>query len=112
MNAYMYRAALYCEDCIDRIKLELKDSMPDVSDESSFDSDDYPKGPYENGGGEADGPQHCDNCMVFLENPLTAGGYDYVCESVAYFLDYAMQAGVDPSVIREWFNFYNLKVTK
>jgi len=28
-------------------------------------------GPYPDGGGEADAPQHCGGCGVFLENPLT-----------------------------------------
>ena len=75
MEAYAYKAALYCADCADDIKARLTPPVvPD--DESSFDSDDYPKGPYDCGGGEADSPQHCDGCGLFLENPLTNEGAD------------------------------------
>jgi hypothetical protein len=34
--------------------------------ESDYDSDDLPKGPYAQGGGEADTPQHCEGCGQFL----------------------------------------------
>jgi hypothetical protein len=53
----------------------------DTSDESSYDSDEWPKGPYGNGGGESDCPQHCGDCHEFLENPLTPDGYQYVREN-------------------------------
>ncbi len=55
--------------------------VPDISDESSYDSDEWPKGPYGDGGGEADVPQHCGHCKEFLENPLTPEGMAYVRES-------------------------------
>jgi hypothetical protein len=45
------------------------------TDENDYDSDDLPKGPYPNGGGEADTPQYCDGCGILLENPLTQAGY-------------------------------------
>lgn len=115
MNVYAYRAALLCEDCGPQIRNSLTSrgkAPPNPSDESSYDSDDFPKGPYPNGGGESDTPQHCDSCQVFLENPLTDDGYNYVCESVEMFLDDTTQASGNPAVIRQWFNFYNLKVTK
>lgn len=51
-----------------------------VPEEFMYDSDDFPKGPYGDGGGEADTPQHCDHCGVFLENPLTADGIAYVTD--------------------------------
>jgi len=47
-------------------------------DERYWDSNEYPKGPYEYGGGEADYPQHCDGCGLFLENSLTEDGVYYV----------------------------------
>ena len=49
----------------------------DSSDESSYDSGEFPKGPYDNGGGESDCPQHCGACHEFLENPLTSDGLEY-----------------------------------
>lgn len=44
------------------------------------DSERYPQGPYPDGGGEADSPNHCDRCGIFLHNPLTSVGYGYVNE--------------------------------
>jgi len=46
------------------------------------DSDTYPQGPYADGGGESDTPAHCDVCGVFLENPLTPDGVEYVRELI------------------------------
>ena len=86
MNAYMYQAALYCEDCGEAIREQLSKADPgklQPSLEHTYDSDDYPKGPYIDGGGESDWPQHCDSCGTFLENPLTSDGYEYVAEALA-----------------------------
>ena len=57
MNVYIYRANLYCKDCVEAIKRELTEAglaPVDDSDESTYDSDDFPKGPYPNGGAMAD----------------------------------------------------------
>ena len=86
MDVYIFQAALYCERCGEAIceSLTAKGKAPDdPSEERSYDSDDYPKGPYANGGGEADTPQHCDECQLFLENPLTGEGVQYVREAIA-----------------------------
>lgn len=96
-NAYIYRAALYCEGCTDEIKaiLAKQGKVPaEPEDEYSYDSDDYPKGPFENGGGEADTPQHCNRCNCFLENPLTPDGKEWLRGEV---ID-----GIPP----EWAEFY------
>lgn len=87
MLAYVYNADLFCRECGDKIKDELnKEGKAPASpdDEYSFDSGEYPKGPFSNGGGEADYPQHCGNreCQVFLKNPLTSDGYKYVKELI------------------------------
>lgn len=84
MNAYVYQAALHCADCAAKLIAELA-PPPNMQprNESTWDSDDYPKGPYADGGGEADCPQHCDTCGAFLENPLTAEGENYVRELLA-----------------------------
>lgn len=76
MEAYIYNADIYCEDCAETIKATL--TGPDTGD-----SDDYPQGPYPDGGGEADYPQHCGHCGEFLENSLTDNGANYVSEAVA-----------------------------
>lgn len=44
------------------------------------DSDDYPQGPYPDGGGETDTPAHCDGCHMPLGAPLTSDGVAYVLE--------------------------------
>ncbi len=62
--------------------------------ESDYDSDEHPKGPYSDGGGESDSPQHCASCGTFLENPLTDEGVEYVRESGN----------------REWADFYDIEL--
>jgi len=78
MQAYIYQAALLCEECAHDVKQHLQKAY-----DHEWKSDVYPQGPYANGGGEADCPQHCDHCGVFLENPLTSDGMEYVKARVA-----------------------------
>ena len=80
MNTYIYKAALWCESCVPE-RLCDQDAHTWKSG-SLCDSDCTPIGPYGDGGGEADTPQHCDGCEVFLENPLTSDGYDYIDEII------------------------------
>jgi hypothetical protein len=73
MTAYIYQAELLCEPCATNVRVHLdslgkKPANPD--DETTYDSDDYPKGPYPDGGGEADSEQHCGYCQIALENPV------------------------------------------
>ncbi|KKK96517.1 hypothetical protein LCGC14_2661970 [marine sediment metagenome] len=99
MNVYIYAADLYCEDCGDDIRATLLRDGCDFNsdDETTYDSNDFPKGPYPDGGGESDCPQHCgagSNCInalelpddhkigVWLENELTIDGVSYVREAV------------------------------
>lgn len=108
MLTYMYRAALYCPDCAGKIQrnIDLKErgkergSYPVVW---AGDSESYPSGPYENGGGEADTPQHCDACGVFLQNSLTSDGVRYLQEHVEAF---ETQGIGRADVIHEWTDFY------
>ena len=79
-----YHPVAYMDDCRDdKQRWPSHVTAQDRSDETTYDSDDYPKGPYANGGGEADTPQHCDECQLFLENPLTSDGVAYVREAIA-----------------------------
>lgn len=80
MDAYIYCAALYCEDCIADIKAKIAPELrpEDPDDEYSYDSDQWPKGPYADGGGESDTTGYCEVCHTFLENPLTLEGYECV----------------------------------
>lgn len=84
MQAYLFRAALWCEVCTAPLESRHAKDLPagaSLDDESTYDSDQFPKGPYPDGGGEADTPQHCDGCNTFLENPLTPDGVAYVLEA-------------------------------
>ena len=68
-QVYVYQAALLCEGCGEAERESLDaggDGPEDPDDESTYDSDDYPKGPTEEG--ESDTPSHCDHCHVFLSN--------------------------------------------
>lgn len=105
MNAYIYRAALYCEDCAPRRSGEHPALPAPVRPHwgPCGDSDCCPQGPYPNGGGESDYPQHCDACRTFLENPLTDDGRAYVEEAIELF-DHD-ESG-DAAVINEWREFY------
>lgn len=78
MLAFAYQAALYCVPCATAIKTRLHADLGACF--SHEDSDSYPQGPYSRAGGEADSPQHCDACHVFLENPLTDDGVAYVAD--------------------------------
>ena len=109
-EVYIYQADLYCAECGEQIKAELDTKMnadghplKPEGDETTYDSDTYPKGPYPDGGGEADGPQNCAGCRKFLENPLTRDGYEYL-RSMVHEAE-AKGRGNEPH-IREWKAFY------
>ena len=106
MEVYIYAADIYCKECGEAIRKEIAEedefryakitpSNPD--NEWSYDSGEFPKGPYPDGGGEADCPQHCgsgpechnaielpDGTKVgaWLENELTMDGLEYVKEAI------------------------------
>jgi hypothetical protein len=76
MNTYIFQGDLLCEDCA-KAEMDFLRSLgkePPAID----DSDEWPVGPFPNGGGEADCPMYCGGCGVFLENPLTTDGERYV----------------------------------
>jgi len=116
MEVYIYSADIYCEDCGEAIceQITREGFTPaDPDDERSYDSDEYPKGPYPGGGGEADSPRHCgsgpdcvnalelsDGCKVgaWLENELTTEGIEYVRGSI--------QEDPDNEVCRLWAEWY------
>lgn len=102
MNVYLFQAALLCEDC--GLIACSESPLPEhPEDENTYDSDEYPKGPYSDGGGEADTPQHCDYCRVFLENPLTVDGVDYAQN--------ALDTWPMTDTLREWSDFYGITRT-
>lgn len=108
MDVYIFKASLYCEDCGLDIKkrLDAEGKAPeDADDEYSFDSDEYPKGPYGDGGGEADSPQHCDGCGCFLENSLTSEGFSGVCDTIVESLSNGRT-----ECTKEWADFYDISL--
>jgi hypothetical protein len=107
MDAYVFKAALYCANCAAQIRKGRDVLMwPRVMQE---DSEYVPQGPYPNGGGEADTPQHCDACGLFLENPLTADGTRYVIEKL---VEHARDGSGSRKVFEQWAAFYNAVVYK
>lgn len=123
MDVYIYCADIYCAASGEAIRARLTaegKAPADIENESTYDSDDFPKGPYQNGGGEADTPQNCADTGLFLENPLTQAGYAYLREAVDAKADLepgddsddlarriaAKLTEMDQPVLAEWVAFY------
>lgn len=103
---YIYQGALYCEECGEKIIAEHPKRKKFLGlFEDEYDSDEFPKGPIEEG--ETDSPSHCDDCAVFLESDLTAEGLEYVTEEVRLMLCTKNYKG-NREVISEWMQFYNI----
>jgi len=107
VNVYMYQAALWCEACGEKLRAELLaagKAPADPEDECSYDSDDFPKGPEDEG--ETDSPSHCDGCGVFLESPLTDEGTAYVRDAI----ENAIIEGREDSIARTvWGPHYGIE---
>ena len=78
MDVYIYQADIYCEDCGKAICEDLAKKGGIPEDLDCYDSDEYPKGPYSDGGGEADSPQHC-GCGEECINAIEIGGIKVGC---------------------------------
>ena len=65
------------------------------------DTGDFPQGPFPDGGGEADSPQHCGKCGEFLKNALT----DYGVWALKGAIEETGPEAVTP-VMEEWRRFY------
>lgn len=132
MRVYMYHAALFCDRCAIPIMKQLTFDCgicggrhPDIPavdcrafhqkdrrhfwdpPSAPYDSDDFPKGPFPNGGGEADSPQHCDDCGRFLMNPLTPEGYAHVRDRLDAYAEHGM-GRLD--VLSVWAHFYGFQM--
>jgi len=101
MSVYVYAGGLYCKDCGESIRKQLtaEGRTPAAPDDVwSYSSEEFPKGPYPDGGGEADFPQHCESeerCVnaielsdgskvgAWLGNELTTAGVAHVQEAIA-----------------------------
>lgn len=108
MNVYIYQAELLCEDCGCAVRERLTGegrAPADPDDEGTYDSDDFPKGPYPTG--ESDCPEHCGGCSDFLEYALTTDGRTYVVGKVAEAIE---ARRFDSVAIVTWAPFYGVSV--
>lgn len=103
MDAFVFQAAMLCADCAQARIIRIE-AMPVKPAGYPSDSDAYPQGPYPQGGGEADSPQHCDDCRKFLQNPLTGDGYAYVADLLR---QHDSTGRGSEEVLKEWAEFYN-----
>jgi hypothetical protein len=94
MNVYIFNADVFCADCA----ADIIDECRERGIDDDGDSNTYPQGPFPNGGGEADCPQHCGSCGAFLQNALTSEGDDYVLSAIA--------DDPESTTVQEWREFY------
>lgn len=97
---YVFQADVYCDRCGDAIRMDLEAQGRGWTPLS--DSDSYPSGPHDTG--EADCPDHCGGCGVFLENPLTEEGEKYVVERV----NEGLEEGELSYPLDDWYAYYDL----
>lgn len=106
--AGIYAADCYCDNCVEQIKASIRAdgaAPADPDDERSYDSGEYPK--WMDDCEESDSPTHCAECEVFLENQLTADGYDYVADAIQGDLD---AGNFDSIAVTLWAGFYGFGV--
>lgn len=96
-TSYGYDAALHCPDCADAAGM-LKEGAVDAQGGEAFAVFDQTD--------EADCPQHCDECHVFLYNSLTDEGVKYVVESL-HNLEWEKRTESNLGVVREWADYYD-----
>lgn len=104
MDVWVYQAELLCKACAANILADCRQFGPEDKGRDFYtDSDKFPQGPYDQGGGEADTPQHCGDCGRFLENPLTEAGELYVQAAA----ESHMGSTFKPPEVLEWMEFYS-----
>lgn len=102
---YTYKADHLCQGCGEakRTSLRLQGLAPaDPSNESSYDSDDFPKGPHVDTWDAVDSPVHCGHCGAFIPIGLSSAGVDYVCEALQAFVSGGKG---DPQTLATWADF-------
>lgn len=97
---YVYCADIYCGVC----GKEIIEDCKDVHEIDRDCTDSFPQ--FDDSSGEADCPQHCGECGVFLENPLTTDGYEYVKEAV---LNDLKASNLESIAVTEWGPFYDIE---
>lgn len=100
MDIFIFKGDIICEDCAKYIEDMIRKYAPENVGHNSTTK--WPQGPFPNGGGEADCPQHCSECHMFLENPLTDEGYRYVRERLA------LLGSMGSKIRTQWRKFYDI----
>ena len=98
MKIYMFDGDVYCKPCGEAIAATLPD--PDAWEREHPDSNSYPIA-YDSSEGEADSPEHCGKCSLFLERNLTEDG-------VRYVQDYVDTLCGDTDITLLWGDFYGI----
>src|SRR6516162_185945 len=124
MDAYIYKTGLWCGPCIVKALVAARKAAPGAigmspaevlqqiasangfTCESDYDSDDLPKGPIAEGGGEADTPRHCEACRRFLANPLTGDGLIWVEDAIRDWLTTRKATATTTDTLNERADFY------
>ena len=106
MDAYLYQGTLLCEECANAMANEIVKQEGNPTPEKLSDSNEWPYGPYNAGGGEADKPEHCVHCQIFLENPLTRDGVRYVREALVGYFCHDLPETIVGDHIITWAEFY------
>lgn len=110
LAAYIYQAAFFCKPCGERLRAGITNAgnAPENPDDPlGYDSDDFPKPIVE---GESDRPEHCAHCAVFLENPITLAGFDYILAQAQRHLAEDCEKKHPNCVIRKWIDFYGTQL--
>ena len=94
VESYVFDANIYCGECAEAMGM-LKPGAFDVDGNE-------PSPILTENQATADSPQHCGDCHVFLENPLTDHGVDYVIQALQ---DYGDERG-DQETLSTWATFY------
>ena len=112
MEIYIYKAAYHCSDCIKKIlpAIPLSKVPPDPLDETAYDSDDYPKGPYESGIVDKSDTVEYDSCGTLLCIPLTGEGYAYLYRIIVAYLYMSPAMEKDRDRIEELIEEYDISL--
>lgn len=108
MQHYIYQASIYCKSCGEELKKELTEqgkAPENPGDFETFDSGDFPKGPFPRSMNESDSPEHCHDCGIFLENPLTDHGVDYVYRRIKGWSE--QKGEYNKEIVKEWLDYYS-----
>ena len=123
--AAIYAAEIYCDDCADLIRQQIKDKLiargmteeeiaDKFCDERDYDSEEYPK--WVDDDDERDSPQHCGSCEECVNGEMMPSGHKIGCligtnltsDGIQYVKDKVAEGGEVADFWRErfcWIDF-------